>query len=80
MNYVLQVRCDFEEMAEKYCPEFDLKAELTKDDKGAETVPTKPRRKVRAGRRRDDTINTSRMRGTSNRFGEYIVGKINKID
>ena len=60
----LQARCDFEELVQKYCPDFDLKAELHKNlhDKDA----PKARRKIRA-HRKSDTINTSR----SHRGGKF---------
>ena len=62
----LQARCDFEELVQKYCPDFDLKAELHKSlhDKDA----PKARRKIRA-HRKSDTINTSR----SHRGGKFGV-------
>lgn len=70
LTFLQQVRCDIEEMSEKYCTEFDLKSEISKGDKGGESQPPKTKKKIRAGRKNHDTINTSKMRGNSNRFGE----------
>ena len=43
-----QVRCDFEEMIEKHCPEFELKAELAKGTDQEDKSVAVPRRKIRS--------------------------------
>ena len=72
MLVMFQARCDFEEIVQKYCPDFDLKAELHKSlhDKDA----PKARRKIRA-HRKSDTINTSRSH-RGGKFGTLLLSFI----
>ena len=58
------VICDFEELAHKYCQDFDLVSEIEKGAVQAE-LPVIRRRRSRIGRSLDSKINTSKMKGKS---------------
>ncbi|ELU02702.1 hypothetical protein CAPTEDRAFT_223433 [Capitella teleta] len=70
-----KVECDLDEMNHKYCPDYNLVAELQKGAIPSDALTTlKPRRRIRSRPTRD-TINTSKMRGSNRGFIAPMRGR-----